>query len=182
MAIDGLEQCPFCEFKAIFPPVEGNGEFCCHNPDCYMVSCRLCREESHSPKTCEELQQEKLAKPERRVVEEAMSEALICNCPWRALKGLKESGCNTTICPGSCVYCYVCKKPINGHSYEHFATGRCSPDRSPNHQEEVNRAETQTVEQILAENPGLKREDLIVQRPLARHSIAAPQRQASPPS
>ncbi len=74
-----LETCPFCPYAAEYPPVESNKEFRCENPKCGIVSCRLCREETHIPKTCEEAMRD-VGHSARHKIEEAMSEALIRKC------------------------------------------------------------------------------------------------------
>ncbi|EME78572.1 uncharacterized protein MYCFIDRAFT_87855 [Pseudocercospora fijiensis CIRAD86] len=38
--LEDLEECPFCDYKAILPPVEEDFEFRCANPECEKVSCR----------------------------------------------------------------------------------------------------------------------------------------------
>ena len=35
--VDGLENCPYCDFAAICPPVKIDKEFQCRNPDCEYV-------------------------------------------------------------------------------------------------------------------------------------------------
>jgi TRIAD3 protein (E3 ubiquitin-protein ligase RNF216) len=77
--IENLENCPFCPYAAEYPPIEENKEFRCENPECHLVSCRLCREETHIPKTCGEAAKER-GHSARRVIEEAMSAALIRKC------------------------------------------------------------------------------------------------------
>ena len=77
--IENLETCPFCPFAAEYPPVEINKEFTCQNSECEAVTCRLCRKESHIPKTCEEVEREKGAAV-RLTIEEAMSAAMIRSC------------------------------------------------------------------------------------------------------
>lgn len=81
--VENLETCPFCPFAAEYPPVEENKEFRCANPECQVVSCRLCREETHIPKTCEEVASDHNSSA-RHQIEEAMSEAMIrkCNKCW----------------------------------------------------------------------------------------------------
>ncbi|KAL1868220.1 hypothetical protein VTK73DRAFT_3813 [Phialemonium thermophilum] len=77
--IDNLETCPFCPFAAECDPVDIDREFRCRNPSCELVSCRLCRRVTHIPLRCEEVSlREGLSK--RRVIEEAMSSALIRKC------------------------------------------------------------------------------------------------------
>lgn len=77
--LENLVGCPFCQFAAEYPPIEVDREFRCLNPDCETISCRLCKAETHIPKTCEEH-----AKTNgislRRQIEEAMSAAMIRKC------------------------------------------------------------------------------------------------------
>lgn len=77
--IENLETCPFCPYAAEYPPVEIDKEFRCERPDCEVVSCRLCRKETHIPKTCAEAALEE-GHSGRRAIEEAMSAALIRKC------------------------------------------------------------------------------------------------------
>lgn len=118
-SIDGLEECPFCDFKAICPPVEQNKEFTCLNSDCEKVSCRLCKEETHIPQTCEEAKKERGLEV-RHAVEEAMTAALIRKCPKCGLAIVKEDGCNKLKCRCGALICDVCKKEISKDGYMHF--------------------------------------------------------------
>lgn len=77
--IENLATCPFCNYAAEYPPVEENKEFRCEKSDCGLVSCRLCRKETHVPKTCDEAARERGVSA-RRTIEEAMSAALIRKC------------------------------------------------------------------------------------------------------
>jgi E3 ubiquitin-protein ligase RNF216 len=77
--LDGLTKCPFCDFAAICPPVEVDREFRCRNLECERVSCRLCRQETHIPLSCEDYAKENKATI-RHAVEEAMTEALVRSC------------------------------------------------------------------------------------------------------
>lgn len=77
--IENLTHCPFCDFQAECPPVEVDKEFRCQNPGCEIISCRLCKDETHIPKSCEEAIREN-GFSARRVIEEAMSAALIRKC------------------------------------------------------------------------------------------------------
>ncbi|RAL04734.1 E3 ubiquitin-protein ligase RNF216 [Aspergillus ibericus CBS 121593] len=165
--LEGLEACPFCDFKAICPPVEEDREFRCRKPECERVSCRLCQQESHIPRTCQEAKLER-GLPERHLVEEAMSEALIRNCPRCKVKIVKEYGCNKMICSKCrCAMCYVCKKDISQEQYDHF--GR-PPTNCRTHDEpaenrslrEIEQAQKATIETLLAQNPELTEEELRV--------------------
>ena len=77
--IENLVNCPFCDFAAECPPVEVDKEFRCQNLQCQIVSCRMCRCETHIPKSCEEAIREN-GFSARREIEEAMSAALIRKC------------------------------------------------------------------------------------------------------
>lgn len=78
--IENLETCPFCPYAAEYPPVEQDKEFRCEMPDCRKVSCRLCRKETHIPKSCAEVAATEEGLTARREIEEAMSDALIRKC------------------------------------------------------------------------------------------------------
>ena len=182
--LEGLDSCPFCEFKAVCAPIEEDREFRCQNPACEEVSCRLCRTNSHIPQTCAEAAKEK-GIPERRQVEEAMSEALIRQCPHCKVNIVKESGCNKMICSKcSHVMCYICRQDITRAQYNHFGQGLGScptHDQVDNADEQaVKQAEKRTIDKLIADNPNLTREELFVHRhkqskvdlpPRARHGL-----------
>ncbi|PKK50754.1 hypothetical protein CI102_5891, partial [Trichoderma harzianum] len=115
--IEGLVQCPFCSFAAICVPEKENREFPCQNPDCLVVSCRLCRAESHVPLSCEEATQ-KAGFSARHEIEEAMSSALIRKCNKCSTPFIKILGCNKVSCTrcGN-IQCDVCSKNCD---YNHF--------------------------------------------------------------
>ncbi|KAG8891575.1 hypothetical protein FRB99_003486, partial [Tulasnella sp. 403] len=77
--LEGLEECPFCDFKYI---IENDQErlFRCENESCGIVSCRQCKKEDHLPKTCAEADSDR-GLDARHAVEEAMTEALMRKCP-----------------------------------------------------------------------------------------------------
>jgi len=50
--IEGFVTCPFCDYGAIMEN-ENDKEFRCQNNECQIVSCRICRAESHIPLSCE---------------------------------------------------------------------------------------------------------------------------------
>jgi hypothetical protein len=52
ISIEGFVACPFCDFGVIVEN-ENDKEFRCQNKDCQIVSCRLCRKETHVPLSCE---------------------------------------------------------------------------------------------------------------------------------
>lgn len=182
--IENLETCPFCPYAAEYPPVEVDKEFRCGKPDCEIVSCRLCRKETHIPKTCTEAALEE-GHCGRRAIEEAMSAALIRKCNKCELSisvfsyvlmlmmlggtsFIKESGCNKMTCEqAGChnVQCYVCNKSCK---YSHFndpyrggKTGNCplfDTSVEGRHQDEVRRAEEKARRQAQEEYPEVDRE------------------------
>jgi TRIAD3 protein (E3 ubiquitin-protein ligase RNF216) len=166
--IENLASCPFCPFAAEYPPVEEDRLFYCQNQDCEKVSCRLCKLESHIPKTCEENAKDN-GLSVRRQIEEAMSAALIRKCNKCGTPFVKEEGCNKMTCTrGGCynVQCYVCSKSC---SYDHFndrsrggKPGNCPLFESVEvrHEEEVRKAEKEALEKVRAEHPEYSVEDL----------------------
>lgn len=72
--LDGLEQCPFCDFATI--PAPEDKVFYCLNSECKKETCRKCRHLSHIPKRCEEIEYDEDVKM-RIYIENKMSEALL---------------------------------------------------------------------------------------------------------
>ncbi|KAJ6547672.1 hypothetical protein B0H19DRAFT_1212188 [Mycena capillaripes] len=116
--IEGLEECPFCEYKCV---IENEQEklFACRNDECAAVSCRQCKQLDHLPKSCKEMEEDKTLDG-RHTIEEAMTRALMRNCPKCQKAFIKEMGCNKMTCPNCfALSCYICRELIDG--YEHFA-------------------------------------------------------------
>ncbi|KAK3706946.1 hypothetical protein LTR37_012445 [Vermiconidia calcicola] len=152
--LSDLEECPFCDYKAILPPVEQDFEFRCANPEC-----------------------EKHAKDNkvntRHKIEEAMTAALIRSCNKCQRSFIKEYGCNKMSCP-SCgnMQCYVCSTTLK--DYNHFdqapagrAAGGTASKLCPlydnveeRHEREVKEAEAAARAQVVEENPDVAAEDL----------------------
>jgi len=129
-ALEGLEECPFCGFKAICPDLDMYREFPCQNPVCRKMSCRLCREETHIPQTCEEFTKSKNENISAgHLLEEALTTALIVSCPDPTcrLPIEKNGGCNKLCCVRcGCVICSVCRQDISLLGYAHFGDSpRC---------------------------------------------------------
>ena len=172
--VEGLESCPFCDYAAIYPPVEEDKEFRCLMPTCEIVSCRLCRQVSHIPKTCAEYKKDQGVE-ERHVLEEAMTKALLKTCPKCGVSIVKEGGCNKMIC-SQCrtAVCDYCGQDITKSGYSHFDNSAPMSDGTtrrgkgcPPHDDTDNRnkrrieaAEKDTIAQIRTENPGISEEDL----------------------
>ncbi|KIW98302.1 uncharacterized protein Z519_01886 [Cladophialophora bantiana CBS 173.52] len=144
--IDGLEQCPCCDYKAICLDVARDPIFFCQNPECARATCRKCKKDSHAPKTCEENNRDKTLSA-RHLVEEARSEAIIRTCPTCKAKILKDFGCNKMTCTRcGCRMCYICNADIThlgANAYSHFGA-KCVlyDDTGINrHENEANEAE-----------------------------------------
>ncbi|OQO09681.1 hypothetical protein B0A48_05083 [Cryoendolithus antarcticus] len=188
--LDDLEECPFCDYKAILPPVEEDFEFRCANPDCNKISCRRCKATSHIPMSCEQYANDSKINS-RHKIEEAMTAALIRGCNGCKKQFIKEYGCNKMTCP-SCghLQCYVCSTSLKG--YEHFdqtggypapgqhqatpAGGKCPlyDDVEARHEHEVKVAEDAARAEVVASNPDVTAEDLQIKMSAAVTKKAAP--------
>lgn len=145
-------------------------EFRCQAPDCKEVSCRLCNKGSHIPKTCEESFKES-GLSARRIIEEAMSKAIIRLCNKCKTPFIKEAGCNKMTCTRSGCYniqCYVCSQNCE---YDHFndvgrggKQGNCPlfEDVEKRHADEVKNAEVDALAKVREEHPEYSDEDLRV--------------------
>ncbi|KAF7294852.1 hypothetical protein MIND_01023100 [Mycena indigotica] len=187
--LEGLEECPFCEFKCV---IENEQEklFNCRNDDCGAVTCRQCKQLDHLPKSCKEVEEDK-KREGRHHIEEAMTRALMRNCPRCQKAFVKDAGCNKMICPGcNAMSCYVCRKLITG--YEHFASmpgqpvaaGSSKSGRCPlwdtveqRHADEVKAAADQAREAYKRDNPDADDQDLQVDLPVAPPPLPQPQLQ-----
>ena len=170
--IEGLESCPFCDFKAICDPIEFDTVFDCQNPECAVNSCRKCKEKAHLPKTCEEIHKAKGLDARHRV-EEARSKAMMRTCPKCKVKIIKEYGCNKMIC-GNCraVMCYVCQMDISGtgkevgYSHFHRSGAKCAlhdASEVDRHQQEADEAEKATIAKVRAEYEDIDEEALQIE-------------------
>lgn len=72
--IEDLISCPFCDFATILPPTEKI--FRCLNEECMKESCRECKEPSHIPLRCDEVEKDADIK-KRTYIENKMTEALL---------------------------------------------------------------------------------------------------------
>jgi TRIAD3 protein (E3 ubiquitin-protein ligase RNF216) len=168
--LDDLEECPFCDYKAILPPIDEDFELRCANPECEKVSCRRCKSVSHVPISCEQHAKENKINS-RHKIEEAMTAALIRSCNQCKKTFIKEYGCNKMRCP-SCgnMQCYVCS--ISLKDYNHFdqslsGTAQGSKVKCPlydnveeRHEREVREAEAAARAQVVSENPDVSVDDL----------------------
>lgn len=158
--IEGLEQCPYCDFKAILDPIENIVVFQCLNPDCGRDSCRKCKEEAHVPKTCEEFKNDR-GLSARHLVEEARSDSVMRTCPKCKVKIIKELGCNKMTCTQcACIMCYICKADITKAGYDHFHKGgsKCQlydQNTAGLHEAEAHAAELEAIKKAKAQDADL---------------------------
>ncbi|KAI1767274.1 hypothetical protein GGR53DRAFT_463573 [Hypoxylon sp. FL1150] len=165
--IENLETCPFCPYAAEYPPAAVDKEFRCIRPGCEKVSCRLCRKESHIPKSCAEAALDH-GLDARHELEEAMTAALVRICNKCKNPFLKSDGCNKIACTKcGTKQCYVCRKTIT--SYDHFndvsrggKKGQCPlfDNTEERHQDEVRRAEEEARRKVTEANPTVAAEAL----------------------
>ncbi|KAF9460087.1 hypothetical protein BDZ94DRAFT_1223732, partial [Collybia nuda] len=173
--LDGWEECPFCDFGCVMEvPWEQDKLFRCLNEEvCGVVSCRMCKELDHLPKSCEENEKDK-ALDGRHHVEEAMSRALMRNCPKCKKAFVKQSGCNHITCPHCrASSCYLCRQlivPGDGHfTPTRDGTFRCMGDGSVEelHAREVEEARQKAIEAYKLEHPDVDEAQLQVGFPRA---------------
>ncbi|KZT66207.1 hypothetical protein DAEQUDRAFT_696012 [Daedalea quercina L-15889] len=172
--LEGLEECPHCEYKVV---IENDQEklFRCQNEECMAVTCRQCKKPDHLPKSCKEVEDDKKLDA-RHTIEEAMTAALMRNCPKCQKAFIKELGCNKMVCPNCrTLSCYVCRKVITG--YEHFNNpppynGRPDPNKcqlwdsvEQRHSQEVTAAAKKAMEEYKRAHPETSEEDIKVELP-----------------
>ncbi|KAF8156090.1 hypothetical protein B0H34DRAFT_716125 [Crassisporium funariophilum] len=121
--LEGLEACPFCEWRCV---LEAGPE------EEKLFSCRGCGKLDHLPKSCKEMEEDELLDG-RHAIEEAMSRALMRNCPKCKKAFIKEQGCNKMTCPNCGTYsCYVCRAIITGYDHFHQQMGLPSTSTTAN--------------------------------------------------
>uniref|UniRef100_A0A914VYQ5 RING-type domain-containing protein n=1 Tax=Plectus sambesii TaxID=2011161 RepID=A0A914VYQ5_9BILA len=127
--LDNMDSCPFCDFAMI---IDNDLErlFRCLNPECLRESCRKCREPSHIPLRCEEVEQDEDTKM-RTFIENRMAEAMIRKCPKCKKPIIKSEGCNKMACPCGAYFCYYCNAELpHVNPYAHFSATKC-PQSTP---------------------------------------------------
>ena len=163
--LESLVTCPFCPYQTI---MENSDDkiLACRNPDCGRESCRLCKEPSHVPLRCDEVEK-KDEEEARKKIEEQLSEAMIREC-WKCkAKYFKEEGCNKMTCPKpncGAKMCYLCKQPVK--DYTHFygqggtpSTTKTCPlwtDNKRLHEQEIANAAAKAKEELAKQNLTLK--------------------------
>lgn len=80
-------------------------------------SCRECKEPSHVPLRCDEVEKANDVKM-RTYIEDRMTEALLRKCYKCGMKFIKADGCNKMTCTCGALMCYVCGAAVK--DYTHF--------------------------------------------------------------
>jgi len=114
--IQNLVTCPACSYAVIVP--ESEKLIKCGSADCGKISCKLCREESHLPLRCDEVEKDEEVKDRIRL-ENAMTEAMVRECPKCKNRFFKTDGCNLMRCTCKATMCYLCRKLVPDN-YKHF--------------------------------------------------------------
>jgi len=152
--IPGLEKCPFCPYAVI---IENPDDKIFNCAICKKDTCRLCKEESHIPLRCNEVEK-KQTRDMRLFVETQMTNALCrtCNNPRCKKLFFKEEGCNHMKCTCGWEMCYICRATIKG--YEHFKNGKCvlHEDTKKRNSDDVTSAEKVAKDEYLNEHPELE--------------------------
>ncbi|KAJ3829988.1 hypothetical protein F5880DRAFT_1607038 [Lentinula raphanica] len=177
--LEGLEECPFCEYKCVIENPEEKLFRCGNEETCGAITCRQCKKMDHVPKSCKEMEEDRVLDG-RHAIEEAMTRALMRNCPKCQKAFVKEEGCNKMTCPNChTLSCYVCRQQVTG--YDHFnqaPAGAPGSSSSTNrkkcplwepvekrHAEEVKTAAQEALEKYKRENPDVNETDIKIDAP-----------------
>ncbi|KAF8064103.1 hypothetical protein FPV67DRAFT_1782451 [Lyophyllum atratum] len=184
--LEGLEECPFCEWGCVIENPDEKLLRCGNTEECGVVSCRGCKKTDHLPKSCKEMEEDKHLDGQHSV-EEAMTEALKRDCPKCKKSFIKESGCNKMTCPNcQTLSCYVCRQAIKG--YDHFnqaPPGHAGSSRDSGkcllweaveqrHAEDVKAAAERALQEYKRQNPDVGEKDITVDIPAAPPPAANP--------
>ncbi|KAG2353771.1 hypothetical protein BDR07DRAFT_1454389 [Suillus spraguei] len=176
--LENLEECPFCDYKCVIQN-EMEKLFRCEDADCGVVSCRKCKKPDHLPKSCKEVESDKFLNVQH-IVEEAMTRALIRNCPkcQKDTAYSPSSQCNKMTCPNCrTLSCYTCREVING--YEHFGnshshsgqvdTNQCLlwDSVEQRHAAEVSEAAKKAIEELKHDRPDVDESNIKINLPIA---------------
>ncbi len=106
-SLEKLVRCPVCAYPVVAPKTLK--VFKCPNEECQVESCLECGKLSHIPMSCDEANTETLAEKISRKIAEAMTNAVVRNCPECSMPVLKDGGCNKIHCEKCGVFsCYLC--------------------------------------------------------------------------
>ncbi|KAK0207116.1 hypothetical protein DFS33DRAFT_645375 [Desarmillaria ectypa] len=174
--LDGLEECPFCEYKCVIENPDEKLFRCGNEETCGTITCRSCKKVDHLPKSCKEMEEDRHLDG-RHAIEEAMTKALMRNCPKCQKAFIKEAGCNKMVCPNCHTFsCYVCRQVITG--YDHFnqqAPGASRTSKSKKcllwdsvevrHSDEVKEAAERALAEYRRDHPDIDEADIKVDLP-----------------
>ncbi|KAG7447786.1 uncharacterized protein BT62DRAFT_930827 [Guyanagaster necrorhizus] len=192
--LDGLEECPFCEFKCVIENPDERLFRCGNEETCGAITCRSCKKVDHLPKSCKEMEEDRHLDG-RHTIEEAMTKALMRNCPKCQKAFIKEAGCNKMMCPNcQTLSCYVCRQVITG--YDHFnpqAPGASTTSKSKKcplwdtvelrHYDEVRAAAERATAEYHGDHPDIDEADIKVDLPKSPNlqQTQQPYHHANPP-
>lgn len=167
--LEGLEECPFCDYSVIIENEEEKLFKCRNEGVCGVVSCRACKKPDHLPIRCEDVEKDTILDG-RHTIEEAMSRALVRNCPKCQKPFVKEFGCNVMTCPSpgcGAVFCYVCRQLIDG--YNHVKSGPCSGALIVEvlHETDVKEAHQRALEEYKHDHPEIDEDHIKIDLPSA---------------
>lgn len=158
---DTMCTCPKCGYSAALH--DGQNVFSCPVEDCRHESCRKCREPSHLPLRCDEVEKKNVADGRARV-EEAASNAVIRFCPKCKSGIIKSDGCNKMTCPKckNIKFCYMCRAIVTDYTHfcqkPHCTHGTCkmcplwTKDLNAIHSKEVRDAAVAEAARVEAES------------------------------
>ncbi|KAL0071545.1 hypothetical protein AAF712_001402 [Marasmius tenuissimus] len=187
--LEGLEECPFCEYKCVIENPDEKLFRCGNAEDCGAITCRQCKKPDHLPKSCQEMEDDRRLDG-RHAIEEAMTRALMRNCPKCGKGFIKEDGCNKMTCPNChSLSCYVCRKLIpegyihfnQAHPHAPASSGqskKCPLWDGPveaRHAKEIQEAAQQAKDAYLADNPDVEDKEIHVDVPKAPPPVQRPQ-------
>ncbi|KAF5391466.1 hypothetical protein D9757_002039 [Collybiopsis confluens] len=147
--LDGLEECPFCDFKCVIENPDEKLLRCGNDEACGAVTCRRCKKMDHLPKSCKEMEEDK-ALDGRHLIEEAMTQALMRNCPQCNKSFVKEDGQSPPGASGPSVNSNKCPlwEPVEVR-----------------HAAEVKAAAAKAMEEYKRDNPDVSETDIKVDLP-----------------
>eukprot|EP00397_Hematodinium_sp_SG-2012_P000983 GEMP01000984.1.p1 GENE.GEMP01000984.1~~GEMP01000984.1.p1 ORF type:complete len:1538 (+),score=296.78 GEMP01000984.1:117-4730(+) len=126
--VEDLVFCPWCDFVVSMP----NQNDCvveCRNPICGKKSCRWCKQKSHIPLRCDEVEKDWEVEIRTRI-EEAINDVLGRRCPTCLKKFEKTHGCNHMTCVCGTSFCYLCGALIRRNGTD-MQTGKYHYGRRP---------------------------------------------------
>jgi len=112
--VEDLVFCPWCDF-VVSMPNKNDSVVVCHNPSCGKKSCRYCKQKSHLPLRCDEIEKDWEVEM-RTKMEEAINDEVSRKCPKCKKLFEKTEGCNHMTCVCGTNFCYLCGDVIRKNS------------------------------------------------------------------